>query len=138
MARNKTRVVLDTNVLVSAIVFGGTPKEVLNLILKEEFIGVTSISLMAELSEVVHKKFSFKKPDLEYLEEQINIDFEVVKPRNSVRSARDDDDNRVLEAAITGECDYIITGDEDLLVLKKYKNIRILTPKEFLSSIVKL
>ena len=61
----------------------------------------------------------------------MRMDFEVVNPRNSLKVARDDDDNRVLEAAITGKCEYIVTGDEDLLSLKKYKNIKILTPAEF-------
>ena len=51
----------------------------------------------------------------------MRMDFEVVNPRNSLKVARDDDDNRVLEAAITGKCEYIVTGDEDLLSLK---NIR--------------
>ena len=132
MVRNKIKVVLDTNVIVSAIVFGGVPKQVLSLIFKGEFIGVTSTTLMAELSEVMHKKFPFKKLDLEYLEKLMETDFEIVRPRNSLKSARDDDDNRVLEAAVTGECYYIVTGDEDLLILKKYKNIKILTPSEFL------
>lgn len=133
MVRNKTKVVLDTNVVISAIVFGGVPKEVLGLVLKGEFVGVTSMTLMAELSEVVHKKFPFKKLDLEYLEELMKSDFEVVNPRSSLKAVRDDDDNRVLEAAVAGDCQYVVTGDEDLLALEDYKKIKILTPAEFLS-----
>lgn len=132
MVRNRIKVVLDTNILVSAIVFGGIPKKILDLVLKEKFIGVTSTSLMAELSEVVHKKFPFRESDLEYLEEQIMVDFEIVKPRKILRVARDGDDNRVLEAAVEGGCEFIITGDEDLLDLKSYKEIKIMTPAEFL------
>ncbi len=135
MVKNRVRVLLDTNVLVSAIVFGGTPKKVLDLILKDKIIGVSSTSLMAELDEVVHKKFPFRISDLEYLEEQMRVDFKIVKPRKILKIARDDDDNRVLEAAVAGECDYIVTGDEDLLILKKYKDLKILTPGEFLDSI---
>ncbi|MEK7504238.1 MAG: putative toxin-antitoxin system toxin component, PIN family [Patescibacteria group bacterium] len=131
MVKSGIRVVLDTNVLVSAIVFGGIPQKVLSLVFKGDLTGITSVSLMAELSEVIHKKFPFDKQDLEYWEEQMRMDFEVVNPRNSLKVARDDDDNRVLEAAITGKCEYIVTGDEDLLSLKKYKNIKILTPAEF-------
>lgn len=134
MVKNRIKVVLDTNVLISAIVFGGIPKKVLNLILKEKFIGVTSISLMAELSEVVHKKFPFRKSDLEYLEDQMITDFEIVKPRKVLRAVRDDDDNRVLEAAVEGGCEFIVTGDEDLLILKTFREIKIITPAEFLVS----
>jgi|SRR3989344_3488495 len=135
MVKSRIKVVLDTNVLVSAIVFGGIPKKVLNLILKEKLIGVTSVSLMAELSEVVHKKFPFSKSDLEYLEDQIITDFEIVKPRKVLRAARDDDDNRVLEAAVEGECEFIVTGDEDLLTLKTFRKIKIMTPGEFLKEV---
>lgn len=136
MVKSRIKVVLDTNVLISAIVFGGIPKKVLNLILKEKFVGVTSISLMAELSEVIHKKFSFRKSDLDYLEDQILNDFEIIKPRKVLRAVRDDDDNRVLEAAVEGGCEFIITGDEDLLVLKTFGEIKIMTPTKFLKEVI--
>ncbi len=132
MVREKIRVVLDTNVLVSAIVFGGNPKKILDSVLRGEVVGVTSVSLAAELSEVVHKKFPFRNADLEYLEEQMKIDFETARPRKVLRVARDIDDNMVLEAAVAGECNFIVTGDEDLLILGKYKGIKIMTPSEFM------
>ncbi|MBI5358673.1 putative toxin-antitoxin system toxin component, PIN family [Candidatus Amesbacteria bacterium] len=133
MVKSGTRVVLDTNVLISAIVFGGKSRSVLKLLLKDKIVGVTSGVLLAELSEVIHKKFPFKKSDLEYIEEQIRTDFELVNPRIEIKIARDDDDNRVLEAAVEGDCEYIVTGDEDLLIFKKYKTIKIMTPAEFLN-----
>lgn len=48
---------------------------------------------------------------------------------------RDPADNRVLEAAIAGNCEFIITGDKDLLILKKYQTVRILTPSAFIADI---
>ena len=57
MVKSGIRVVLDTNVLVSAIVFGGIPQKVLSLVFKGDLTGITSVSLMAELSEVIHKNF---------------------------------------------------------------------------------
>lgn len=132
MVGRKIRVVLDTNILVSAIVFGGTPKKILNMILGGKLVGVTSVSLMAELSEVVHKKFPFRDTELEYLEEQMKVDFEIVRPRKILKVVRDIDDNMVLEGAVAGGCDFVVTGDKDLLDLGNYKGIRILTPAEFL------
>lgn len=133
MVGRKIRVVLDTNILVSAIVFGGTPKKILDMVLGDKLIGVTSVSLMAGLSEVVHKKFPFRNAELEYLEEQMKVDFEIVRPRKILKVARDIDDNMVLEGAVAGECDFVVTGDKDLLDLKNYREIRILTPGEFLT-----
>lgn len=135
MVGRKIRVVLDTNILVSAIVFGGTPKKILNMVLGDKLVGVTSVSLMAELSEVVHKKFPFRDADLEYLEEQMRVDFEIVRPRKILKVVRDIDDNMVLEGAVAGECDFVVTGDKDLLDLGNYKGIRILMPAEFLEKL---
>ena len=135
MPERKIRVVLDTNVLVSAIVFGGTPKKILNMVLRDMIVGVTTISLMAEWSEVVHKKFPFRDTELEYFEEQMKVDFEIVRPREILKVARDVDDNMVLEGAVAGECDFVVTGDKDLLDLKNYRGIRILTPAEFLEKL---
>lgn len=135
MAGRKVRVVLDTNVLVSAIVYGGAPKKVLNMVLRDKIVGVTSVTLMAELSEVVHKKFPFRDTELRYFEEQMKVDFEIVRPREILKVVRDDDDNRVLEAASGGKCEYIVTGDKDLLDLKNYRGVRILTPTEFLDEV---
>ena len=50
----------------------------------------------------------------------------------TINAVRDDDDNRVLEAAVEGKCEYVVTGDEDLLSLQNYGGIKIITPAEFL------
>ncbi|MBI2036154.1 putative toxin-antitoxin system toxin component, PIN family [Candidatus Microgenomates bacterium] len=59
---------------------------------------------------------------------------QVVSPKVSVKVSRDPDDNRVLEAAGEGDCDFIITGDQDLLELGKYQKIKILTAKNLLTN----
>lgn len=129
---NPVKVVLDTNVLISAIAFGGKPEEVLNLVLEEKIIGLTSPILLAEFKEVYRKKFQLRAVDFELTVKNIEEMFEILQPKKTLEILNDDDDNRVLEAAIEGECSYIITGDTDLLTLKKYHGIIILTPDEFL------
>jgi len=57
----------------------------------------------------------------------------LVEPTHRIDASRDPDDNRVLEAAIAGEADYIVTGDRDLLELGSYEGIRIVTPAEFVA-----
>lgn len=134
-AENLIKVVLDTNVLVSAIAIGGKPQRIVKMLLKEEIKGVTSAVLLSELQEVLNKKFPLRESDFKLTVSNIEELFEKVHPKKTLRVVRDDDDNRVLEAAVEGKCDYIVTGDRDLLDLKKYKKIKIVKPAEFLKLI---
>ena len=132
MAKNPPKIVLDTNIIISALGFGGKPRQILFLALEEKIQVVTSPILLAELQEVINKKFPLLKNNLSLLLKEIEDIFINIQPQIILEVVRDEDDNRVLEAAIEGKCDYIITGDKDLLDLEVYKNIKILTPKQFI------
>jgi putative PIN family toxin of toxin-antitoxin system len=132
MAKTPVRAVIDTNILISAIIFGGNPKKIIELIEENKLIGVTSQTLISELLEVLVKKFHFTPNKLYLVEELIKENFTIVYPNETLDIVRDKDDNRVLEAAITGECQYIITGDADLLDLKTFQKIKIVTAEIFL------
>ncbi len=135
MAANPIRVILDTNILISGIGFGGKPREILHLILDDKIDATTSPMLLAELEDVINKKFPKLAYGFALISKRIQDKFKIVNPKKSLLISRDEDDNRVLEAAFEGKCDYIITGDKDLLDLKIYKNIKIVTPDTFLSEI---
>lgn len=132
MVKKPLKVVLDTNILVSALIFGGKPEQVYNLVLEKQITAVISMVLFSELLETLIKKFNFGPKRIEQLERVIKKHFKIVYPKLIINVIKDDDDNRVLEAAIEGECNYIITGDRDLLDLKTYKDIKIITPDVFL------
>ena len=132
MLKNPARSVIDTNVLISAIIFGGNPQKVINLILENKVIAITSTSLISEFLEVLSKKFHFIPTKLYLAEELIKENFIIVHPENSLNIVRDRDDNRVLEAAVMGKCRSFITGDVDLLELKSFQGMKILTPDQFL------
>jgi len=101
--------------------------------LEGEFRLVTSNILIAELVDVVNKKFPLSTQDLELLKEQIYNKFDIVSPTDSLDVLNDTDDNRVLEAAIKGECEFIVTGDRELLDLGRYKKIKIVSVSDFLN-----
>ena len=128
----KLRIVLDTNVIVSAIIFNGKPREIYGFALNETYRTITSSTLIAELTGILIKRFSLSLAEINLIEQQIREIFEVVHPKESINKVRDIDDNRVLEAAVAGKCQYIITGDKDLLDLKSYNQITILKPADFL------
>lgn len=133
MAENPVRVVLDTNIIVSAIIFKGKPLQVLDLILRERLKAITSPILLAELKEILTKKFKLPKYEFELAIKNIEEIFEIIQPKISLNILKaDPDDDRVLEAASEGHCDYIVTGDREILSLGTFKNIQIVTADEFL------
>lgn len=134
----KRRVVLDTNILISGIGWSGSPKDVIEAFLKGEFILLISESLLNELERILnYKKFYFIPG---YLKESLIRNLlkaaEFVKTKKKLDIVKEDpEDNKVLECALFGKADYIVTGDKHLLKLCKFNNIKILTPIEFLKEI---
>lgn len=135
MAKVLPRVLLDTNILISALVFGGRPFKILSLALERKIQVVTSVILFAELVDVINKKFPLSLADLNLFEKQAKKTFEFVNPKEVINIVSDDDDNRVLEAAFEGECNYIVTGDKELLDLGEFKEIKVVTATDFVKLI---
>ena len=130
---DKPRVVLDTNVLLSALVFGGRPRQVIELLARDLIDVVISEEILTEVRRHVANKFPTFTDDLVKFEILLEQDSELVKLGSiTIAVCRDPDDNRILETATLGSCNYIASGDKDLLVLGIYKNIQILKPAEFL------
>lgn len=133
MDENPISVILDTNILISALGFGGKPREVLQLALDNQIKAFISPILLAEFEDVVTKKFPILSQNLERINKRIRKKFKIVKPKASLNILSDDDDNRVLEAAVEGKCKYIITGDKELLDLENFRDIKIVTAGQFLN-----
>lgn len=132
MANESPRVVLDSNILISAYVFGGKPESLLNLIINEKVQSVTSQVLMGEFLDVLRKKFGVSHAEILEIQNEIQETFEIVFPTETINIVKDFPDNRVLEAAVEGKCHYIITGDKELLELEIYKGTKIVTADQFL------
>lgn len=131
---SKLKVVLDTNVWISGIVFAGQPGRILDLFGEDQFHVVVSEELLTELRRKMTAKFPLYLSDLNLFIEAIRLRAFVVKlGSHTINISRDPDDNKVIETAVLGACDYIVSGDKDLLVLKKYQEIEILNPTEFLT-----
>ncbi len=124
------RVLLDTNVLVSAVLFGGLPRRLLQRALRGEFEVVTSPRLMAEFEEILTARFGLPPEIAEAARSEYEQVALLVRPRRVPRVVRDPDDNEVLAATMSGDAGLIVTGDRDLLVLREYESRRILTPRQ--------
>lgn len=125
------RIVLDTNVFIAALLAHGLCRKLVRRSLAQHAL-VSSAVLLEELRRTTRRKFG-ADPDAIPLIAALRERAEWIKPEPlPQRVCRDVDDDWVLATAVTGRADYIVTGDEDLLVLKKYGGIPILSPRQFL------
>jgi len=133
------RVVVDTNIFVSAILFGGNSEKILNLAEENKIKLITSEEILKELKEVLQKKFRFDKKMSEMAVSNIREISMVVYPKRKLNVIKERDaDNRILECAIEGKADYIVSGDKQhILPLKKFQGIKILSPTQFLKFVEK-
>jgi uncharacterized protein len=129
----KPQVVIDTNVWLSGLVFGGNPEQIIRLFIEGALIVVTSEELLSELRRKVTQKFPLLAPYLSALEVSIREKAIVVQlGTKPVNASRDPDDNQVIETALIGVVNYIVSGDKDLLVLKEYEGVEIVKPATLL------
>ena len=125
------RVVIDTNVFVSAILKSGNPEKIVTLWRQGQIHLLLSPYLAAEILSVLQRLGieSMYIAQLTYRLEHHTIQ---ILPASSIALCRDPKDNEILSLAVDGDADYIITGDTDLLTLGKIEKTIIMKPKDFL------
>lgn len=130
------KVVLDTNIYISAILFGGHPEEILNLA-RLGFISIfISPHLIQEIKKVLREKFQWSEKQIQETIDTIQNFAYLIEPKTKISKIKEDKaDNRVLECALTSKANYIVSGDRHLLVLKRFRQIKILSPFDFLTLI---
>ena len=133
----KTKVILDTNILISALGWKGNPRKIFNKVIQGEIEFVSSDEQFAELSKTLdYPKFGFTEEHKDRFKSLILETATFVKPLEKLDVIKKDPaDNRILEAAIAGNVNYIVTGDNHLLELKEFKEIKIIRAKDFLDII---
>ncbi len=127
------RVVADTNVLISALMFGGLPGEFLELAFAGAFVLVSSPVLLDELDRKLRIKFGVSAADADLVRNRLEGVAEVISTTLKLSVVKDDpDDDRVLECAVAGRAGVVVSGDRHLLKLKSYDNCPILTIRQFM------
>lgn len=127
------KVVIDTNIWVSYLL-GSLLQGIDEKILSKEIKVVVSDDMLKELSEVSSRpKFKniFTAKRIKELFSLLDSYAIVVLPSQKVNACRDGKDNFLLEVALEGKADYLVTGDDDLLVLNTFHNTKIVKPKDF-------
>lgn len=136
-----TRAVVDTNILIRALIKPrSTVGPVLTRLAEGEYVIVYSELILDELIAKlalprIRAKYAIDDQTIETTVALLALRGELVHPTRSVKVCRDPKDDMLIEAALAGNAEYLVTGDEDLLVLKKYETVRMVTPRTFLAAL---
>lgn len=129
------RVVFDTNIFVSAFVIPGSrAEEAIRRIVEGRDMLVLSKPVVQELLATLSRKFSRDREELARVAVFLAEIAELCRPREKITVLRDEPDNRILECAMAGKAEAVVTGDRAMLALRRYQGIRILSLKEYLAS----
>lgn len=135
------RAVIDTNILIRALIKPeGTVGPVLRRLAAGDYSIIYSEPLLEELFAKlvlprIRVKYRVDDEAVKALLAVFALRGELVLPDRTVRVCRDPDDNMMIEAALAGNASHVVTGDEDLLVLKSFETVRFVTPRVFLKNL---
>jgi putative PIN family toxin of toxin-antitoxin system len=130
------RVVADTNVLVSALQFGGKPKQLLDLAVDGQVDLAISKEILAETLRVLREKFDRAPEWLAESDRQLRVIARIVVPTESIQAiGADPTDDRILECAVAAGAEVIVSGDTHLLSLGNFRGMPIQRVAEFLSGL---
>ncbi len=126
------KIVIDTNVLISGVFFGGFPRKILSSIVDRMFTACATVEIIDEYKEIVQEMIDRKHGHMntDILAPLIRT-LEIIEPVSDVKISRDPDDDKFINCAKDAHALYIVSGDKDLLVLRQFENIQIITAKEF-------
>jgi putative PIN family toxin of toxin-antitoxin system len=133
------RAVVDTNILIRALIKPrGTVGPVLAHLAESQYTIVYSEPMLDELIAKlalprIREKYGIDQETIETTIALLAIRGELVHPTQPVKVCRDPKDDMLIEAALAGGAEFLVTGDEDLLVLKKYGTVQVITPRTFLA-----
>ena len=127
------KIVLDTNVFISGIFWRGASNEVITNWMEGKFTLTTSLGAVSEIIKVL-RDFKIKLSD-DMIKEWVDLIIKnsiIVEPKEKIEAVKDDPkDNIFIETAVAGNVEYIVSQDNHLLKLKKFRGIKIITPEEF-------
>jgi len=129
-----TKVVLDINVFISSLFWEGVPCQIFKKVLKGEILNFTSLQILEELKEKLSDGFKLPFEKVKEFLEIIVFTSQIVYPKKKLNVVKkDSSDNKIIECALEARASFIISGDRHLLELKKYRGIKIISPRGFLS-----
>ena len=131
------RVVVDTNVFIFGVFFGGKPRTVLESIVSGDVAAFASRAIIEEYSDTIldltgRKLGALNQEAVSAFVASLNI----IETRTKVMASRDPDDDKFIECALDAGAVYIISGDKDLLSLEKYRDVTMITAADFVAQFI--
>lgn len=132
------KIVVDTNVVISGIFFGGNPRMIIEAVVSGRVDAYATAEILREYEEIVEhfvKKRQGKLDDS--ILSKLFMSLTVIQSESVIEICRDVDDNKFIECAVDAKALYIVSGDNDLLDVQKYDGIQIITAKDFCDRFLK-
>lgn len=132
------KIVCDTNVILSAIIFKGNPGRILDSRLTKKIEVCVSKEILKEVSDKLRKKFRWEEEKIFRTIYNLRRSCLLVQPKTKISVIKTDiSDNIILECAVEGKANYIVSGDtKHLLPIRKFQGISIMSPQEFLKRVL--
>lgn len=128
-----SKVVFDTNIFISALLFpDSVPERIYLLAIERKIELISSPAIMVELADKLRSKFEAREEEITRILKQLARISTIVRPTRRLKVIEDDSDNRILECGVEAEADFIVSGDKHLLRLKNYQGISIVKASHFL------
>ena len=132
---NKPIVVLDTNIFISAVFWKGKPYKIVNKAINQEIIVFISQGIIKEIRKVLVRDFMLEKQEIDNIIDAVAYFTHFIEPKEKIKVVKEDpDDDRIIECALACSAQFIVSSDKHLLKLKKFRNIKIESPEEFLEN----
>jgi putative PIN family toxin of toxin-antitoxin system len=134
MNNERVRGVFDNNVLISAALLAGVPRQALDKLLDNGTV-LISVPVLLELAEVLNRekfdKYVTHDERMRFIVGFLKV-AEMIETGETIAICRDPKDDKLLELAVGGNADFLVTGDKDLLVLNPFRGVKIITPRDLL------
>lgn len=131
-------IVIDTNVIISGIFFGGYPRKILEAVIDKKLFAYATADIIEEYYEIIDEMISRKQGRINNsVLSRLVSEFKIIYASSSIDICRDPDDNKFIECAVDADALYIVSGDKDLLDIQVFNDIQIVTAKNFCDEFLK-
>jgi putative PIN family toxin of toxin-antitoxin system len=131
------KVLIDTNVLISAYYFKGNERKLIQMVIDNKIKGVISPNIILELKNIMINKFKEDKEDTEkYIGKLLSV-MDLTSNYKLDVDISHEKDKTIVGSAVISKCDYLITGDNDILKLRKYNKLKIMNASRFFKEVTK-
>ena len=126
------KVVVDTNVVISGVFFGGYPRQILEAVVREKITACATMEIIFKYDGIIEEMIQRKQGNLRKdILSPFIAELELIEKNTQLTVCRDPDDDKFIACAVDAKALYIISGDKDLLDIREYQDIEIITAADF-------